>query len=324
MAHPCCAPVCSVRRIRRSSVPCRMSSGSRRLMVSSDDTIKSWCRTSTPWSLVVSRYSLVVGRVAVVERGFGAVRVAADFREAFAILGDEFDLPNPLGALPRVQRRRDHPARTAVLLRERFTFPGVYQQHVVFDRAREWQVGRVRDRRARHEVVAGAENVARLFFWDRELGDRLEADAAPMIVVTAPGRDTVEIAHLVHLRQGHELIPRQRERGLHEAADLELPCVTRDVRLFAGIEHRPVLDFVLPDRQLRHPVTVRRPAPFRPVSSELHVAGAFIQLDLPLDILLAPRDDSRVLTHVAARAFPPSARLESQRATARLAEAPEA
>src|SRR5262245_49823455 len=47
MAHPCCGPFSSVRRMRRSSVPCRRSSDGRFAIVSNVDTMRSWCRMST-------------------------------------------------------------------------------------------------------------------------------------------------------------------------------------------------------------------------------------------------------------------------------------
>ena len=91
------------------------------------------------------RLQLLVGRVAIVEPRLRGVRVAADFPEALLVLREELDLADPLRALPRIQLRRDHPARTAVLARQRLALPRVHQQHVVVDRARERQVDGVGD-----------------------------------------------------------------------------------------------------------------------------------------------------------------------------------
>ena len=113
-----------------------------------------------------------------------------------------------------------------------------------------------------------------------------------MVVVAAPRRHAVKVADVVGLRQREELVPRQRERILDQAADLELPGLEIDVRLLAEIEHRPVLDLVLADRQLRHAVAVRRAAAFGRLSAELDVDGALVERDLPLDVFLAAFDEA--------------------------------
>ena len=98
-----------------------------------------------------------------------------------------------------------------------------------------------------------------------------------MVVVAAPRRHAVKVADVVGLRQREELIPRQRERILDQSADLELPGLEIDLRLFAEIEHGPVLDLVLADRQLRHPVTIRRSAAFGRLSAKSNVDGALVE-----------------------------------------------
>ena len=66
----------------------------------------------------------------------------------------------------------------------------------------------------------------------------------------------------------------------------------RHVGLLAEIEHRPVLHFVLPDRQLRHAVAVRRAAAFRAAGrANVHVDGALVELDLALDVPLPALDE---------------------------------
>ena len=173
----------------------------------------------------------------------------------------------------------------------------MHEQHVVLDRALEWQVGRVGDVCAWREVIAGAEHEACLVLRHGKLGDRLETHATPAVVVPAPRRDAVEIADVLGLRKREESSPVQRDRILDEAADLEFPLVHRHLRLFAQIEHRPVLDFVLAHGQLRHAVAVGGPRSFEAESAEPDVDGGLvesIELDLPLDVLEPPLDQSRV------------------------------
>src|ERR1700730_3059532 len=55
--------------------------------------------------------------VAIIEPRLGSVRIAADFPESLVVIREEFDLPDPLRALPGVELRCDHPARTPVLAR---------------------------------------------------------------------------------------------------------------------------------------------------------------------------------------------------------------
>src|SRR3970282_581857 len=110
-------------------------------------------RTST---LRVSR------AVAVVQPRLRGVGVAALLPEAAGVPFQEFDGADPLGALPRVQPWRDHPARSAVLAWQRLSLPGVHEQHVVLHGSRERQIGGVGDRGAGGVVVARAEDVRRL------------------------------------------------------------------------------------------------------------------------------------------------------------------
>src|SRR3954469_16972275 len=98
---------------------------------------------------------------------------------------------------------------------------------------------------------------------------------------------------------------------LGEAADLELPLGERHLGLFAEIEHRPVLHFVLTDGKLRHAVTIPRPASLRRLSDELDIDGALVELNLPLNIFLAPFNEivfvhGRYFSH-ASRASGPGA-----------------
>ncbi len=81
--------------------------------------------------------------VAVVPPGMGSVAVAAGLPEAGSVMGEELDALDPLGALPSVQLRRDHPHRPAVLARQRLALRGVDEEHVVLQRLLQRQVGGV-------------------------------------------------------------------------------------------------------------------------------------------------------------------------------------
>src|SRR5581483_3003926 len=124
-----------------------------------------------------------------------------------------------------------------------------------------------------------------------EFGDRPESHAAPVVVVAAPRRHAVEVAHVVDLRQREEWLPGQRDGVLDESAYLELPRRGGHVRRFAEIEDGPVLHFVLPDRELRHAVPIRGSAALRLLADELHVDGALVHLDVAFDELLPPLDE---------------------------------
>ena len=111
---------------------------------------------------------------------------------------------------------------------------------------------------ARRVIVAGAQHELRVRLRHRELGERPEAHAAPVIVEAAPRRHAVEVAHVVHLRQREKLLPGERQRILDEAADLERPVARRDRGLVSEVEHRPVAYLVLTHRQARHAVAIER------------------------------------------------------------------
>src|SRR6185436_9202484 len=111
------------------------------------------------------------------------------------------------------------------------------------------------------------------------------------------GRDAVEIARVVDLWELQELAPRQHERILDFAGDLELPRVQRHLGLLAEVEDGPIPDLVLAHRQLRHAVSVRRAAALGPFARELHVDGALIERDLPLDEALPPFYQVRDVGH---------------------------
>src|SRR5215831_7848330 len=108
-------------------------------------------------SSVAARKPHLIGRISIVEPWFSRVRIAALLPEASSIVGEELDLADPLGALPRIKARRDHPAGTAVLRRQGRALPGMHQEHIVLGRPRERQVRRVGNVCPRSEVVAGAQ-----------------------------------------------------------------------------------------------------------------------------------------------------------------------
>src|SRR5262249_48331758 len=98
-----------------------------------------------------------------------------------------------------------------------------------------------------------------------------------------------KVADVVDLREREEVVPLQREGMLDEAADLERPLVERNVGLLAEVEHGPVLDLMLTNGQLRHPVAVARAAALGRATGELDIHRALVEANLPLNIFLPPR-----------------------------------
>ena len=83
----------------------------------------------------------------------------------------------------------------------------------------------------------------------------------------------MEVAHVLDLRQLHDLLERELQRLLHGAVDDQLPLRQLDVRLTSEVEDRPPLGDGLPDRHPRHPVAIRLSVPFgRPGARLLHLA----------------------------------------------------
>jgi hypothetical protein len=106
--------------------------------------------------------------------------------------------------------------------------------------------------------------------------------ALPVIVVTRPAGDAVDVAGKPRLRQRHERGPVERRGSLDHAADLQPPALLRDIGLAAQIEHRPVAyemlagrkPFLLGPRDMAgQELTFARPALLR--ASELAVVGKF-------------------------------------------------
>src|SRR5215472_12617748 len=166
------------------------------------------------------------------------VVIAADFPESRAILRQELDAVPPFGTLPELPVRNDDAHGPAMFAGQRFSFPAVRQQHVGLGEDVELHIGGV--------AVVGVENdVARFWLRPHELEDLPARHALPVIVVTAPGGDTVDVADEILLRQRHEFRQRPGERVLDEARHPETPVIRLHVRLDAKIEHRPVLHFLL-------------------------------------------------------------------------------
>src|SRR5207237_6237500 len=70
--------------------------------------------------------------------------------------------------------------------------------------------------------------------WSRSGEDVLDPDAGPVDVVHAPARDAVEVRNLFHAREGAQLVIRERDRPLDEAADLQPPGGGVEGRHVAG------------------------------------------------------------------------------------------
>ena len=171
-----------------------------------------------------------------------------------------------------------------MLLWQRLAFPRVNQHHVVFDRTRERQVGRVRDPRAGHVVVAGTEhcvtsvlgtaNSARVrnrtpFQW---LSIRLQ-------VVTQWKSLTSSV-----WGRARNSCPCHRKRVLAQSTDFEPPGVERDVGSVAEVEDRPVGHLALADRKFRHAVPVDRAGSCSGAILERDVDAFLMQRFLPFDV----------------------------------------
>ena len=92
-------------------------------------------------------------------------------------------------------------------------------------------------------------------------------------------------------------MPGQRDWILDESGNLQLPRVQRDVRLFAEVQDRPVLDFMLSDGEPRHAVPIGWPASFGPCAGGHDVHRSTVQFDLALDVPLAALDEVRLVRH---------------------------
>ena len=88
--------------------------------------------------------------------------------------------------------------------------------------------------------------------------------------------------------------PVERHRVLHEAADLELPLLERNLGLLAEVEYRPVLHDMLADGHRRHAVPVAGSGSLRFRSLEPNVDRIWAQLPLSLDIALPALDNLTV------------------------------
>jgi hypothetical protein len=97
----------------------------------------------------------------------------------------------------------------------------------------------------------------------------------------------VEVAHIVHLGQRHERLPVEGERIVHESTHFELPCREAHIRLLSEIEDRPVFHHVLTNREFGHAVMIRGTGALRWRTAKPHVHRSVVELDLPLDVLLA-------------------------------------
>src|ERR1017187_8864756 len=87
-------------------------------------------------------------------------------------------------------------------------------------------------------VIAREEDVSYFGLRFHDVGKSEERDAAPAAIEFAPGRDAVEIAHVLEPRQRVEFFPGEGFRMFDETADFEPPFFQRDVRANAEIEDR--------------------------------------------------------------------------------------
>ena len=138
--------------------------------------------------------------------------------------------------------------------------------------------------------MAGAEDMARVLLRHDELGERAEPDSPPVIVEAAPGGHAMEVAHVLNLRQLHEVVPTERHRIFDETAQLKPPAIERNIGLLAEVQHRPVGDQMLANRHGGHAVAVRRATSFGTARLKSDVDRFRSHLALPLDVPAASLD----------------------------------
>ena len=88
-----------------------------------------------------------------------------------------------------------------------------------------------------------------------QLGEIPPVDTAESRVETAPAGDAVDVDRDLACRQLLELLPRQHDRILDFAEDLEVPGREVGVRHAAGVQDRPFLGQILTRRQAGGVVT---------------------------------------------------------------------
>ncbi len=116
--------------------------------------------------------------VPVVSPRVGGVGVAAEFPESKPVTREKDDVFDPFRTFPRIDFGDDDPHGAAVFTGERLAFPFVDEQGIGAGE-RQGQIGRI-------AVVGGEIDVRGVAFGADEVADRLERDAAPMVVEPTP------------------------------------------------------------------------------------------------------------------------------------------
>ena len=129
-----------------------------------------------------------------------------------------------------------------MLFGQRLPIPGMRDEHIVIHAGVQQIIGRI-------TIVAFEKHVARFRRRFYEVGNCEKAHSLPLHVELTPGRHIMEIAHVIELRQRHELFPIQSDGALDLSVDLELPFFQRNVRLDTQIEDRKIVDLTLSRRE---------------------------------------------------------------------------
>src|SRR5579883_136163 len=180
--------------------------------------------------------------IALLRPGIAMVVVSPLFPEARAVGGDEFDAPDPFGALPEIELRHDRAHRPAMLAGERLPLPGMRQQYIVIGEIGERQVGRV-------IVIAVEDEEARLGLGAHDREEVTRAHPLPFIVEARPGGDAMDVRGVAEGGLGAKRRPVPGDGVLDEPVDGEPPAPCGHVGLDAEIEDGPILDPALPRRQ---------------------------------------------------------------------------
>src|ERR1700736_4034814 len=168
------------------------------------------------------------------------VVVAVRLPEARLVLLHQSDAPDPLGALPEVEVRDEHPCGATVL--------GVQRLAVELEHDPSFPAGQVLERKVRR-VAAVRELNGELRSRFHTLEERVHGHAGPTGVELAPFRHTVNVLRDLLCRKLAELLPGPAPGCVDLTFDNEVPLRRRNPRSRSGGQDRVVGDDVLAGRQ---------------------------------------------------------------------------
>src|SRR5215470_12354143 len=183
-----------------------------------------------------------VSRVALFLPWVSVVVVAVCLPEAGLVGRPEPQAPYPLGALPEVVLRDEHPRGAAVLGRQRPAVVGEDHPGLAARDVLQRQVGRVAAvRELGHELRCRLDTCQQ----------RVDRDAPPDGVELRPLRHAVDVAGDLLARQGAELLPGPAPRLVQLADDRKVPQLQRRARRRPGGENGEITGDILTGRDTR-------------------------------------------------------------------------